>query len=715
MPQVAISTDFLDALGRLPKDKQKKVRAFAEKFRANPTSKAINYEAIHGMLDPKVRTVRVDLGYRAIVIHPPEGDVYMLVWVDHHDEAMAWAKHKRFEVHPHTGSFQVWQSIHGVEQVVPAAVIPEPAAPSAPSAVSVLVKSDDLFAAHDDATIHELGVPVPLMPAVRSVRSESDLDALQAYLPAEARDALYMLAAGYTPEEARDEIGSARDAQAKPVDVADVAAALERPSSQRQFKLVADDRELSEILAAPLEKWRIFLHPSQRALVEMSSAGSARVLGGAGTGKTVVALHRARHLARLANGSEQILLTTFTANLATDLNRALDALCGLERERILVRHLHAEAAHVLRAHGVRPNILSDGELRGVWSRVLRDAGGDYPDAFYKDEWAHVVQAQAVKTEAEYLRARRVGRGTALGRAERKAVWRVLEAFRRELTRLNGMDYTDLVREARLLLRKQTAARYKHVVVDETQDLRQEDLAFVRSLCPAGPNDLFLVGDAHQRIYGHQASLARAEIMVRGRQSRRLRINYRTTQQIRAFAMKVLDGERVDDLDEGEDDARGERSLRVGATPERIACASADAEAKAIQTRVRAWIETGIEPADICVVAHDKATVAQRVRPILEQAGLAVEVLSKEPESGDRTRVRAATMHRVKGLEFRCVLIASAQECRAPKGAEYADETARLARESQERHLLYVAATRARDELVVTWFGEGPLRATPGVV
>jgi superfamily I DNA/RNA helicase len=695
MTQVALSTDFLKAFAAIPKQQQKKVRSFVEKFKADPTQGSIHYEPIYDMADAKVRTVRIGDDYRAVVIHPPQGDIYLCVWVDHHDEAMAWAKHKHFEVNEHTGSLQIWESL------------------TASAGAEAATTSGGLFAAHADEVMLRLGVPAPLLPAVRAVATEKDLDGLVRYLPAEATDGLYMLAAGYELEATLVELDkrTTQTSEQRVVDVENFSAALASPESQRQFKVIDTDAELTGMLDAPLEQWRIFLHPSQQRLVQLQAKGPTRVLGGAGTGKTVVAMHRARILAARAGflqPGEKILFTTFTRNLAADVSRSLDLLCSPdERKRIVVAHLHKEAKRiVVAAHG-RCDI-APGSDEERWQEYLgRTSTHGLPAAFYSDEWQHVVQDQGIQSEADYLRAKRTGRGTALTRAQRREVWKVFAGYREALQKRGLSEWPDIVREAAQILAQSGAPKpYRALVADEVQDFRQPDLQFLRALVMEADNDIFLVGDAHQRIYGHPASLGAAGINVRGARSRTLRINYRTTQQIRRWAAALLAGVPIDDLDDGSDSARGYYSLRLGVAPQVELLASQAAEYQYIVAAVRQWIQREVGPSDICVVARTRAAV-RAYEQALEEAGIAAEAIETDGESLDRTKVRLGTMHRVKGLEFRAVVIAGVQRGSVPQklpADKFADEVARDAFLQGERHLLYVAATRARDELLVTGHG-----------
>lgn len=715
MLQVAISSDFLRSFATIPRNKQKAVRHALEKFKADPTQPSLNYEPIRDMRDSKVHTLRAGDDYRIIVVSPPEGNVYLIMWVDHHDEAMSWARNKVFEVNKYTGTFQVWE---GTETTRPGA---SPAASDASPANDVSPRprapGKRLLSDHSDDALLLLGVPEPLLPAVRGLHTDGELDALARYLPREASDALYCLVAGYTTEQTIDELDRRSQAQQlareNAIDTNDLAAALARDETKAQFKVLGDDHELTEILNAPLAQWRIFLHPSQSRLVALSASGPVRVLGGAGTGKTVVAMHRARHLARevFNRPDQRILFTTFTKNLALDIRAQLRDLCGPEVERIDVLHLHGWASQFLQSRGVKVKLVASDAERRFWDQTFAEAATDdtFDLDFYQDEWRTVVQAQGLLTEADYLKARRSGRGTRLTRPQRQKVWRVLANYRSRLDRSGSLEADDLIREARLRLEQNdNAPLYCAVVADEVQDFSEGDLELLRRLAPEAPNDLFLVGDGHQRIYGRVASLSRAGINVRGGRTRRLKLNYRTTQHIKTWAVALLSGMTVDDLDEGEDSLKGYYSLRRGSEPQLRHHKSEREEADFIVQQIRTWLaDSETEPGDgsatICLVARHKHQLENRYKPLLEQAGITARIVTKEERPGDG--VRLATMHRVKGLEFPRVLIAGVQEGEVPHPRKhFADETARQQHEESERRLLFVAATRARDALTVTGFG-----------
>jgi hypothetical protein len=301
MPNVAISSDFLTAYSKIPQTQQKKVREFVTRFQNNPTSTSINYESIHEIQDKRVRTVRIGLDYRGIVLHPEEGDIYLLMWVDNHDAAMDWAKRKIFDIHPITGSLQVIDT-QLVEEVG-----------SIKHDSTDLTEYDYLFGSFLDHDLLRTGLPKLLLPAVRALRKPEDLDEIRQYLPEEAYEALFWVAnLGYSIDQAMNEISKPSQ-----VDPNDLAGALNHPDSKRRFVVVKNVDELVEMLNAPLAKWRVFLHPSQASLVSKNFMGPARILGGAGTGKTVVAMHRARYLAShvFVASTDRILFTTYTKTL----------------------------------------------------------------------------------------------------------------------------------------------------------------------------------------------------------------------------------------------------------------------------------------------------------------------------------------------------------------------------------------------------------------
>jgi superfamily I DNA/RNA helicase len=691
---VAISQDFFQALCAVEKSHMKQVGEFMQKFRAHPESPGLHVEPIQSARDKKLYSARIDQAYRAVVAKP-NPNVYVLMWVDHHDDAYRWAERKQLSVNPETGAVQIWD-VEAVEAAT----------------ASVDGKQGALFAAFKDKHLLRLGVPEELLPLVRSMDIDADLEAAEGELPAEAYEALYQLAAGYTVEQVLRDMQKPEEAPA-PIDTTDFAAALQNEDSKRRFYVVESDQELADMLAAPLEQWRIFLHPKQRQLVRMRANGPVRVLGGAGTGKTVTAMHRARYLAEevFNKPDDRVLLTTFTKNLATDISDNLRKLCTDEKAwaRIEVRQLDGWVSNFLRTQGYKPDVVFDAD-NDAWQNALTMAPSDsgLPEGFYRAEWESVVQAQNITTVEKYLGAPRIGRGTRLSRDLKKKVWAVFQEYRTQLNENGKKEFIDLIRDARQVIEsKRLKLPYRAVIVDETQDMSAEALRLLRTIVEPGENDLFLVGDAHQRIYRHKVSLGKCGIDIRGR-GKKLKINYRTTDEIRKFAVRLLEGRPIDDLDGGEDDQKGYMSVSHGGVPEVKKLDDAVEEFAFLRDRLAAMQADGVALESSCLVARTKKLV-QDYGQHLRSAGYSVyEVKRDIPEQRDRPGIRIATMHRVKGLEFDHVFVAAANDGVVPLSlalAEADDQITARDAETAERALLYVALTRAKKSVLITGYGK----------
>lgn len=671
MPTVAISDDFLEALERLPRKVQRKVRTFVTKFRENPTAASINYEKISAA-DPRVHTVRVGIDYRGIVLHPDEGDVYLLTYIGHHDEAMDWAKRKQFSIHARTGALQVMSVSAEAEA---AAAISSSQAPG-PKGIFSDYSEDQLF---------DLGVPENLVSLIATIQSEAQLDAIAPLLPAEANEALYGLACGMSYADVTKEI------ERKLIAPGDLTSALQHPDTLRRLTVVDNDASLQAMLDAPLAKWRVFLHPSQRKLVRRSFNGPAKVTGGAGTGKTVVAMHRAAYLANEVHTdpNDRILFTTFTKNLAQVVAGQLKQLDEGAAGRIAVRNLHSVAHEVLRQSGMQPRPLSDEQaILRQWEDAISDAEPP-PElrdpAFYRAEYDDVVLAQGLTELEDYLRARRTGRKGRLSRPQREPVWRVMMRFADLCMQSGELTYPMMVGKAAEYLTHHRPLPYRALVVDESQDLTAADWRFIRSLVPEGSNDLFLVGDAHQRIYGTPVVLSRCGVNVRGRSSR-LRVNYRTTQEIRRWACGILEGLSFDDLDGEGDSHDGYTSLLNGPKPELHSCTSLDQQIDHAAAHISTLLASGLRDHAICATAPNHR-ICNQIASGLRERGITPLILDANIPTDQDPGIRIATMHRIKGLEFNHVLIFNAD-------LTPTDDDPRT------RCLYHVAATRARDGLVV---------------
>ncbi|WP_285163551.1 UvrD-helicase domain-containing protein [Shewanella goraebulensis] len=696
MPKVAIAGDFLSAFAKIPKKQQKKVQEFISKFRQNPTSTGINYEKIVNAKSKGVHSVRIDQAYRGIVFKPEKGNVYMLMWVDRHDDAYTWAERHECMIHPSTGGIQIVDVSH-VEAK-------EPEQPH----ISKSVKHA-LFKEYSSEQISALGVPESFLSAVLAVTSEAELERLESRLPVEAYEPLYLLSTG---EDYDEVVASYNDATDEVIDTEDFAAALDRASTQRNFKLVTDDLELQKMLNAPLEKWRVFLHPCQQKLVSKEAKGPIRVLGGAGTGKTVVAMHRAVYLAQQLSGAEQskVLLTTFTKNLASDIEANLCKIASEdELSRIEVTNIDGWVTRFLKRFNYDFKVVyeNDETRRKCWNYALDQAPSSlgYQDSFYEEEWRHIVQLNDIKSKAEYFHVSRLGRGTALSRMERAKVWPVFEEFRNQMNRHRIRDMNDAMLDATKIIQKQNISLpYSSVVVDEGQDIGRQAFMLLRALVPEQNNDMFIVGDGHQRIYRNKVVLGQCGINVRGRRSQKLRINYRTTEETRRFATAILQDVKVDDLDGEMDKSTDYLSLYHGEKPIVSMNKDFESELQFIKNNIDNLIAQDVELKDICLVGRTNY-VRDNYAKSLNELGIDTYALSANNSDGSKPGLRVATMHRVKGLEFKYIFIAAVNDGVIPLcKVNTNDPVESRDYDFNERALLHVAATRAITGLFVTSSG-----------
>lgn len=711
--KVALSSDFLTSFASIPRGVQSKVLDFVNKFMTNPFLPGLNYEKIRNAKDKNLRSVRIDQSYRGIVLTPEGDNVHMLLWVDSHDKAYRWAENKLHTINPATGSLQI---IDTEKAEIPMTV------PAADDAETV-PEMKSLFDTLTDHQLMSLGVPELLLGYVRSFTAEEDLEKAEQSLPQEAFEALYLFVCGYTLDDVCRELEKKAYPE-KPVDTGDFEAALRHEDSRRRFFVVENELELAAILNAPLEKWRIFLHPSQRRLIERNWSGPVRVLGGAGTGKTVVAMHRARWLAESITESsgDRILFTTFTKNLAADIRESLNRLCPGLMGVIEVVNLDKWVSDFLSRQGYPYQIDYGRKTKALWDRALACVPGELslPHSFYREEWEQIIQPQGIATLDEYMKASRTGRGIKLSRKDRKSAWSVFEDYRFSLDKHRLREADDAMRDARCIIETEgISLPYRAVIVDEGQDMSAQAFRLVRAMVPGErDNDLFITGDGHQCIYRHRITLSACGINVRGR-SRKLRINYRTTEETSRWATKLLEDFPIDDLDGGIDNQKGCRALLHGAPPLVKHFITFRHENEYIARYLDDLQQRGGDLREVCLVARTSGLIESYSAALAARGIKIYRIGRNEVEDLMKEGLRCATIHRVKGLEFDRVIIAGVNKGIIPyRGAEKEtdDPSPAIESEMRERALFYVAATRARKEVLVTGFGSRSefLRSMPEV-
>jgi hypothetical protein len=695
--QIAVSQEFFTAYSRIPQKQQTKVMQFVNKFRTDPTGTGINYEKIQVCKDQNLRSVRIDDTYRGIVLKPKTGNVYLLLWVDHHDKAYDWARNRVCEINPQLGTLQIYQ----VSETQIA------------SSEKTEKKTAALFEALRDRELLRLGAPEKLIPTIRSILSNDDLTALSDTLPPDVYLALSWISQGETYDDVVATLADYGAEEKAQVDTEDFSKALLHPVSRQLFQVDPSEEELIQMLNAPLEKWRVFLHPAQLKIVERDWNGPVRVLGGAGTGKTVVAMHRARWLSeRLPKESDdKILFTTFTRNLAADIQANLEKIVPRDLlKRIEVVNLDKWVTQFLRQSDYDLSIDYGKSSKEFWEKALTLAPPELnlPASFYKKEWEQIIQPQEITSFTQYLAAPRTGRGVRLDRKERKDIWPVFEEYQLLLSENKLREPADAMRDARLLLESdKTRLPYRHIIVDEAQDMGMQAFRLLRAIVPEGPNDCFIVGDAHQRIYNNKVVLGQCGIKVVGR-SMKLRINYRTTEETRRWAIALMNGIKVDDLDGGEDMSNGYISLVHGVEPMIAGFDTIKAEADAIAAHLNDIKQSDGFYNSTCVVTRTNKLMEQYEAELSSRGIDVYRVQRSVPDDRRQTGVRIATMHRVKGLEFDRIILCGINKGIVPlETAELSsdDITVRKNADAQERALLFVAATRAKKSVMITSCGE----------
>lgn len=674
-----IADTFSDSLARLNNDEQKAVKTTAFDLQLNPASPGLSFHKVDRAKDPHFWSVRVSRDIR-LIVHKSEGSL-LLCYVDHHDKAYAWAERRKLETHPKTGAAQFVEIRETVKEIV------VPVYVHAKVSVAPEPPSKLLFAAKSEDDLLGYGVPVEWLDDVKSA-TEDTLLILCDHLPAEAAEALLEIATGGNPH-----------IQQPPV----TPNPFEHPDALRRFRVMTDVDELQRALDFPWEKWTVFLHPEQRQWIERDYSGPARVSGSAGTGKTIVALHRAAHLARTYPDA-RILVTTFSDTLASSLWTKLKRLLGNEprlMERVDVYSLNALGTRLFKAQIGPTSIASDALLREIIAESSMAVGGHkFSFHFMLKEWEQVVDAWQLDSWESYRDVARLGRKTRLPEAQRVVLWSIFELVRTKLREHQMITRAELFTTLASSISSKMNVVYDFAVVDEAQDISVAHLKFFAALGGERPNALFFAGDLGQRIFQQPFSWKSLGVDIRGR-SRNLRVNYRTSHQIRAHADRLL-GPVVTDVDENSEIRSDTVSVFNGPPPAiRIFKTEAE-EIEDVGVWVSDCIAGGMLPHEIGVFVRSVGQLP-RAQAGVAAANLAFVVLDEDVETVNG-HVSVATMHWAKGLEFRGVVVMACDDEVVPlqqRIETVGDDSDLQEVYDTERHLLYVACTRARDHLLVT--------------
>ena len=685
--QFRIADSFTKALGKLNAQEQSAAKITVFDLQQDPSAPGLQFHRIDKSKDPNFWSIRSNRDIR-LIVHKTAAS-FLVCYVDHHDDAYKWAERRRIETHPKTGAAQIVEVRERIEEIaLPVYTTPEPQV----AAVAHVPQErflPPLFLELSEEDLLGVGVPQDWVADVRQ-SSEDGFFELADHIPAEAAEALL------------DYVGTGM--LRKPEEPATGVNPFDHPDAQRRFRVLDDVEELERALDYPWDQWAIFLHPSQRRVVEQKFSGPARVSGSAGTGKTVVALHRAAAVLK-KDRQAKVLLTTFSSPLANALQHKLRMLTGSngsDGSNVTILPFEGVARDLFTlAYGHAPRAASMEQVKAVLEAAAKEVGiAGFTIRFLVSEWNNVVDAWQIDTLDAYRNVPRLGRKNRMGSKQRERVWPVFVRAR-ELFEAQGLNsWPGIFGKVTAHYAERDHKPFSHIIVDEAQDLGVPELRMLAAIADQNSDALFFAGDLGQRIFQEPFSWKALGIDIRGR-SHTLKVNYRTSHQIRQTVDGLLPPV-VRDVDGNEEDRRGTVSVFNGPDPEVRVFDNCSQEIEAIGLWVYEAIDEGIEPDEMGIFVRS-ANELVRARAVVKQAGhTPLELLDRVEERAGRISI--GTMHLAKGLEFRAVVVMACDDGILPlqeRIETVADEGELDEVYETERHLFYVACTRARDRLLVS--------------
>lgn len=681
-----IADSFSGALSKLTAQEQKAVKITVFDLQQDPSAPGLKFHRIDKSKDPNFWSIRANRDIR-IIVHKTDAS-FLVAYVDHHDDAYAWAERRRIDTHPRTGAAQIVEVRERFEDALVYTQLTDTPDFAVADSASPAVHPFEALGADD---ILSLGVPQDWVEDIRGASEDQFLD-LANHLPGEAAEALL------------DFVSTGVLRQAEPVVHAQTP--FEHPDALRRFRVLEDVDELEQALDYPWEKWILYLHPTQRRVVERDFNGPARVSGSAGTGKTVVALHRVKHILD-EDTDARPLLTTFSEPLANSLSHKLRRLVGAKADRVSIlsfRGLARDLFTLINAHDPRP--ATEERVYAAIAQAAEEKGdGRFSHRFLVSEWRHVVDAWQIDSSETYATVPRLGRKNRLGTKQRERLWPIFARATDILAAQGAQTWPSIFKEVADHFRPSDRKPFTHIVVDEAQDLGVPELRLLSAIATPGENRLFFAGDLGQRIFQEPFSWKQLGIDIRGR-SATLKVNYRTSHQIRQTVDKLLPPE-IRDVDGNLEERKGTVSVFNGPAPEVVLARDENGEIDMVRRWVGGLLQDGLAPEEIGLFVRSDASL-YRPRDVARLLGLNVVELSEKVE--DHTgRLPMATMHLAKGLEFKAVAVMACDEGLLPDEERLSaapDEIEQQTIYDTERHLLYVACTRARDYLLVTGIDPG---------
>lgn len=693
---ITMSREFWSDLRDLPPNVVRTALRVIDEFASDPWSTHHHPEKIQNA-EPGIHSSRINQKYRIIWKHIKPNDV-VLCLVDNHDEAYRRAQRK---------SFTLERGMVRIADVAPAQMQePAPTPGMFKRLFSWRKAPGELFMGYTDDELEKLGVPKEIVPLVRQVSDLNELEYIEHQFPESTFDQLLDL-------------------------VIEPGTRVTVPDSKLRKSLVKyqggsdlyrflDEDEFQRVLHGSMEEWMLFLAPDQRQLVTRRYAGPARVKGVAGSGKSVVAIHRTRNLAREAvEQNRKVLFLTFGNRLPNVMMHLLKKLAGdgaPELAAVDCRTIHSWCYGLLQQHGMTPKI-DRNQTRQILREAINTVQEIYPDlsmwkrpeSYFADEIKYIIKGRAVGSKEEYLALRRSGRGVGMRERERTAVYEIYEVYQKKMEWAHLWDFDDyILKSLDILKNRQVTFPYQSIVVDEIQDLTEATMKLIRAMIAPGENDLFLVGDGLQQIYPGGYSLGSLGIDIVGRGTV-LRANYRNTQEVLQAAHAMMEGSSFNDLEDSESEVEiPEFSKRRGPVPQLRCFRSPGHEIDWIcDTIQRLKQEEGYKNRDFAILYRWRKPYQTLINDVLAQSLKSTE-LKNSADSYFGAGVKHSTFDSAKGLEFKVLFVVGVDDRRLrPFNFAQLEADEREDAMAREKRRLYVALTRARDRLFLS-HSEGDL-------
>lgn len=689
---LVINHSWFEALLKIPKDVQKRAIKQVDQLSKDYNHPSLNFEPIYEVRDDKVYTFRITNKYRGVVIRFSNNDL-MVVHVDNHDEAIGWVRNKVFEINDYSNSIQYYEA-ELIDPSVPTIQVIEPK------------NENSLYDLFSEKQFLSLGVPKPCLPALRYIYSVEDLQTnIKEYVSSNIVD---ILETCLLPDAKYEEVYNIFIGDEEPHNLpkgSSIKTLASKKTNKPYLIAYSNEDSINQMLGESIEKWRVFLHPIQQELVTKSFNGSALVKGAAGTGKTVVAMHRAKYLAEyvFSGSQEKILFTTYSKKLIKSINSNLSKICSQNTlEKIDVLHIHSWAAQYLSSHGIEFKIIKNrGELLGtILSEIDNEEGFRIEDI--EIEIDKVISQNEITTLDDYIKVKRKGTYCRLGRNQKTKLWSILSKYYETLREQNEYEWWQIIVLARKLVNEKKDVAYAAIILDEAQDFGMVEYRLIRSLVDEKKNDIFMVGDIRQQIYAKHHNFSKCNINIKSR-SKKLSRNYRNSIQINDLANHTLEDVSFYDLDDNELKNEFASSFISGKKPIILEFLNKKEEADYVIQEIRKNIDAGIELYEMAIFCRTKRYLREFFKELDEVAIRYKLIDDINFENQDQNAITLSTMHSAKGFEFKVVYMIGMNKGIIP--LESAIDNLNYDKEiddfiKMEKSLIYVSMTRARDVLYI---------------